>query len=60
MFLFYVILSFFLFFKNCTLSRESYAFPKVTAENRMGYDITAAILQNGGKSVFYRIYWNIS
>ena len=25
-------------------------------ENRMGYDITAAILQNGGKNVFYTFY----
>ena len=56
MFLFYVILSFFLFLKNCTLSRESYAFPKFTAENHIGYDITAAILQNGGKGVFNRLY----
>ena len=56
MFFSYVILLFFLFFKNCILSRESYAFPKVTAENHMGYDITAAILQNGGKSVFYIFY----
>ena len=56
MFLFYVILcNFSFFFKNCTLSKELYAF-QVTAENRMGYDITAAILQNGGKSVFYRFY----
>ena len=50
--LFYVILYFFLFFKNCTLSREPYAFPKVTSENRMVYDITAAILKNGGKKCF--------
>ena len=56
MFLFYVILSYFPFFKNCTFSRESYAFPKVTTENNMGYDITAGILQNVGKSVFYRFY----
>ena len=55
MLLFYVILSFFCFFKNCILFKESYAFPKVTAENHMDYDITAAILQNEGKkSVFYR------
>ena len=47
---------FFYFFKNSILFRESYAFPKVTAENHMDYDITAAILQNGGKSAFYRFY----
>ena len=29
----------------------------ITPENSMGYDITAAILKNGGKNVFY---WNIS
>ena len=46
----------FCFFKNCILFRESYAFPKVIAEDHMDYDITAAILQNGGKSVFYRFY----
>ena len=35
--------SIFLFLEKCTLSRESYAFSKVTAENHMGCDITAAI-----------------
>ena len=52
--LFYVILSVFL--KNCMLSRESYVFTKVTAENHMGYDITAEVLQNEGKGDFYRFY----
>ena len=36
----------FLFFKNCILSRESHAFPKVTAENHMGYNITADFIEN--------------
>ena len=30
-------------FENCMLSRELYAFPKVSAEDRMSYDITEAI-----------------
>ena len=58
MFLFYVILcnfSVFFVLKNCTLSKELCAF-QVPAENPMGYDITAAILQNGEKGVFYRFY----
>ena len=39
-----------MFFENCILSRESYAFPRVTAENCMGY--VGYDIAKEGKSVF--------
>ena len=39
-------------FENFILSRESYAFPRFTAENHMSYDITAAICKMKEKSFF--------
>ena len=33
----------FVFFENSMLSTELYAFPKVSTENHMGYDITEAV-----------------